>query len=286
LTLTSSRFECALPHDAVIFTCVNRHFLALMYAFLKATEINNIRNCLLSQLVVLCMDDECARMCKRESIPLCPVINLPAKLGDGTYGKESYNFLTYFKHELISQALNVVQHVLFVDLDVLLLYNPWYEILYPYDKQAGKRIVSPYDLRYQREIGREESCEGSINTGVLYLKNSTAAHFLLKSIMGYKNTIVRLRRGTEQKFVNRIIRTIPDLNIKACALPATRFTSRCLIYNEDIQYLDGYRYTAGDIITFHANCYKETHAKMIVLNRVLYAAQYNRTSPLVHVLSV
>lgn len=286
LTLTSSRYECALPRDAVIFSYANMHSLPIIHSFLKAMEINNVRNCLLQQLVILCLDGSCVEMCKRESIPLCPLVDLSAKLGDGTYGKPSYYFLTYIKHELISLALTVVQHVLFVDLDVLLFFNPWHEILYPFDKQSGKRIVSPYDFRYQREVGTEESCGGSINTGVLYLKNSTATQLLLKSVMSYKDKIVRLRRGNDQKFVNKIITTTPDLIIKACALPATRFTSYCLSHrnNNDIRYLDGYRYTAGDMVTFHAACCEGTHAKMMILNRVLYAAQHNRTSPLAHVL--
>lgn len=48
----------------------------------------------------------------------------------------------------------------------------------------GKVIHAEYDVMYQRERGmRERGCGGSVNSGVVYMSNSTAVHEVYKPRM-------------------------------------------------------------------------------------------------------
>lgn len=285
LALNSTKHDCALPRDAIMFTYTNAKNVPLLELMVQSLEVNRMKSCLLPQLVVACFDLTCTESCSRLGIPLCPFVDAEhivsaitnSSSGGATgYMKGAYFFFTYVKHELMQAALSVVNNVLFMDVDILLLQNPWPEMFFP--ANISHRIEGGYDLRYQRERGEEESCAGFVNTGILFMRNTTKVQRLVAHMLTFRHQIVTLQQGHDQKYFNRII---GSHNLPRCTLPPVNFASRCLFTNSDINYLDHTRYRAADVTTFHATCCRYV-TKEQVLRKALYHAQSNKTMSLIN----
>eukprot|EP01031_Cornospumella_fuschlensis_P028304 gene28304-34176_t len=252
LTNSSTKHDCALPRDAVMYTYTNAKNVPLLELMIKSLEVNNMKSCLLPQIVVTCFDIPCVESCARLRIPLCPYINVEHIVNaneETGYKKGSYFFFTYVKHELMQAALSVVNHVLLVDVDMLILHNPWPEMFFP--SNVSYRVTGGYELRYQRERGNEESCTGLVNTGVLFMRNTTKVRGLVAHMLTFRHDIVSLRKGHDQRYFNKII---TSHQLSRCSLPPLLFASHCLYKTSKILDLDHTSYTASDVVTFHATC--------------------------------
>jgi hypothetical protein len=161
--------------------------------------------------------------------------------------QDGYNFMTWIKHELMYEALMVAHQAFYFDIDVLILKNPWPEVTKGRTPD-GQTMESEYDVMYQRERGmKEKGCGGSVNSGVLYFRNSTKIHTLLKPLMMVR-VIAResIILGTAGRLDQDILGDHVHL-LRYCTFPVNKFAGKC----ESSRDPNG---RVQDLVTFHANC--------------------------------
>ena len=234
--------NCSIPADAIMFTCLNNRMFDLVLLQRKAMEIGNVRKCLESRFITICLDRKCVELCHNNSIPHCIRINLP-RIQPSDFGGKSYSYITWIKQEFMYEATKVAQQIFFFDADVIILRNPWLEISYGRDEKTGQRISGPYDIQYQRERGiRERGCGGSVNTGQMYIRNSSAIQSYFHKLFEKKYDIIVTRKRLEQEFVGDLVSML-----KYCTLPSKYFFGHC-IYSRD------YGAVLSEIIAYHTSC--------------------------------
>lgn len=94
------------------------------------------------------------------------------------------------------EALKVVNEVFFFDVDTLILRNPWIHTQFGRNEQ-GQQLDGPYEIMYQRDRGRGPSCSGSVNTGQVYLRNTTKVQVYLARMLEMKATIIKGDKGLQ-----------------------------------------------------------------------------------------
>lgn len=267
---------CWQPPQSAMFTYLNKHSLPLLDTWLASLQINQIIDCIVPRTVVVCFDEQSLQGCKNSRLLHCAYVPV-GELSPGDYGQKPYYFFTYVKHEMIAVALKVVHRILYFDIDTLLIHNPWPAIF-------DASNLTKYDLRYQREMGKQESCSGSINTGILFASNSSATWGYLNAMREYKYRIIVKQRGSDQKFLNRFVSAMP--NLRRCALPATLFISPCLFFNGDITFLPMHEIRAEEIIMYHASCVSSVASKLVLLTTVHHIFNFERNTSLARIVSV
>lgn len=126
--------DCYMPKSSIMFTYANHHVMDLIIFQHKAMEAHNLRHCLESRFVTACFDAKCMRVCKHANIPNCVLITTPNPMMPASDFREGfYYWFTYIKHELMVEALKVVDEIFFFDADVMLFRNPWFETTYGRD---------------------------------------------------------------------------------------------------------------------------------------------------------
>ncbi len=148
----STSSDCSMPESSIMFTYTNEGAFDLIELQHSAMTVWNLHTCMWSRFIVVCLDSGCMEKCELKTIGNCVLLSLPPT-PPSNFLQGAYVYLTWFKQELIREALVVVEEAMFFDADVLLLRNPW---VYT---QSGRfqntsRIYKPYDLMFQRDRGR------------------------------------------------------------------------------------------------------------------------------------
>jgi len=255
LIQTELPVDCDIPKDSIMFIYSNHHLFHMIELQRQAMDTWLQRECLESRFIRICLDEKCIDKCNEHDIPNCVHIHLPhvprAGFGENNH-QDVYNYMTWLKHEFSFAALFHTQQLFFFDVDVVLFRNPWTEIHIGRSDTTGEDIVdTTYDIRYQREMGRKQrGCGGTVNSGVMYFRNSSLLHSdYIPYMMNEKEKIVLNTAGRlDQDFMHdHVWRSRHTL--KHCALPANKFVGHCEFGR------DGFRPTiAKDIITYHTNC--------------------------------
>ena len=234
-----------------MFTYVNQYAFPLTALRNHILKLTRKALCLEKRLVTVCLDEECGLLCKKNRIANCTQLDAPPtpysqySATVDVAQKHSYAFMTWLKYEMLFAALQVATEVFYLDADVMLFDNPFIEV--PYGRNStGAKIPGEYDIMYQRERGLKElGCGGSVNGGLLYLRNSSAIHDkFIPSMLKMRNTILSGSGRSDQDIVGDYVGRLSH-----CSLPVSRYMGACTSSKPGDQRVD-----VRKIITYHANC--------------------------------
>eukprot|EP01041_Mallomonas_annulata_P010094 gene10094-21031_t len=246
---------CAIPNKAIMFSYTNHHTFYMIDMQHRAMDIHHERGCLEKRYITVCLDRKCMTMCDSNKIFNCVLLKFP-KTNMGNFGNNIYHYMTWLKHELMFQALQVADELFFFDADVLLFKNPFPGIKFGRDKNGGI-IEDIYDIQYQRERGmKERGCGGSVNSGQMYLRNSTSIQHYFKLLFQRKIEILENKNRLDQDHVGDLVG-----NLRYCTLPVRQYKGYCPASQDS---------SSGplEMITFHTNC-ASGNEKRLLLNRML-----------------
>ena len=256
---------CFIPSDAIMFTYTNHHLFDLVVLQRTAMEIGQVRKCLESRFITLCLDKKCMELCNTHAIPNCVRIYLPS-IPHADFAGKSYGYFTWIKHELMYEATKAANQIFFFDADVAILRNPWLEVSYGRDELTGQKIPGPYDIQYQRERGvKEKGCGGSVNSGQMYIRNSSAIQSYFHKLFEKKYEAVITRIRLDQDFVSDIVNML-----KYCTLPTKYFFGHCLFSREDSALL-------SEAIAYHTNCATGLGTKRALLHSFIEKVKNKRS---------
>ena len=265
----STSLDCVMPSSSVIISYSTRYNMDLILLRHKSmgTWGNRLKECLQRRLIIACLDSTCMEVCHKNSIPNCVRLNLPV-LPASDFGENAFNFITYLKYELILAALNIADHVLFIDADVLLFRNPWLDIYFDRNMSSGKRGgVSKYDFQYQREQGTSYSCAGTVNGGQLYFRKTAKSIKVLEQMISNKTFIIESDNGlADQDLLEKYVKLY---NLSTCSLSPDLFRGHCLHGHR--MGLKNLSWLNTDIITYHSTCLIGAEEKMAVLHQIVSA---------------
>lgn len=163
---SNSNINCSIPKQAIILTYSTHYMMDMIETQRKSLAINGISKCLNQHFVLVCLDKRCRKICEENEFKLCVTVDLNS-VKHGRLLHDDFKFISYFKHQLIFEALKVANEVFFIDTDSLLLRNPWVELHKTISSHPGG-----YDMLY--ELGPWDSptpgrC-GEVTTGQMYVK--------------------------------------------------------------------------------------------------------------------
>jgi hypothetical protein len=191
----STVLDCHFPVNSIMFTYSSHYTMDLILLqhqsmFSYSAELGK---CLSEKMIIICFDSQCLEFCSKHQIPNCIVIEPPKREGPlppSDFGQGEYVYFTYVKHDFMKAALQVAQEIMFFDADVLIFKNPFIHTQFERDK-TGKRLnLRPLDIMWQRDRGRGDGCEGSVNSGQVFLRNSSKLIGYFKDLMEEKDKIL------------------------------------------------------------------------------------------------
>lgn len=276
----STHMDCAFPRSSVMIAYSSHYTTPFIEAQHRAMETSGLRSCLESRFVTACLDSKCMQFCNASNIPHCVLIDFK-ELPPSDFNKGEYRFFTFFKHELLYEALKFAEHVFFFDADVAIFKNPFVETQFGRDED-GNRILAPYDLMFQRDRGRGPSCAGSVNSGQIYLRNSSAVRLYLHYMHEMKPVIIEGKHGLDQDFVQNASQTA---GLRSCSLHPTLYTAHCYQIFGNIRYMD-HGQPVKKLVTYHTSCKDGLNSKLALLSRVTHAVKEKSSQPIIHVLRV
>jgi len=211
-----------LPKKAVILTPMNAGFIdSIRYQKLGMEAGESWSNCLDQVYVVVCLDSQAVKLCRAENITYCVEQPFPQLLPFSEYGKDAYQYLTWLKHTFIFEALKTMENVFFFDSDIVIFKNPFGEAQYGRDEK-GKQFPFEYDFLFQRGFGRGKGCHGTVNSGMMHFRNTTAVYRFFDCLWKEKAEVVRKFTfyDLEQGYVQKCK---PISNMTSCVLDADKF---------------------------------------------------------------
>ena len=215
-------------------------------------------------------------MCKKHDVINCAELTLPP-VPPSDYGRGAYSYMTWMKQDLLRESLSVVNEVLFFDADILVMRNPW-----PYTQTGremnGTRIkesYGTYDIMYSRDRGHGLDCSGTINTGIIYARNTSATRELFGIMDGYKDVIVEGKNGYHQAHFQTAKPQVKDLI--SCCLDPNLFLTQCSGKSafDNTKYI-GPNTPLRDVVAYHTACVSGEHKKADKMKAFLYQV---KTSP-------
>lgn len=261
VTLTSSATSCDIPASSIMFTLSTHYLIDLVVLLTKAMDVWGLRHCLEKNFITVCLDKKCLAECAKSNLLHCVLLEME-EMPPSDFGKNAYEYLTYFKHDLLFEALKVVKEVFFFDADTLLFLNPWIDTQFGRD-ETGKRTPARFDLQYQRDRGKGPSCGGSPNTGQMYMRNSTELQLFISWMRSQKNAIISGELGLEQDFVQNgtLVSKVPF-----CSLSTSKYTAHCFGSHNR-------RAPLKDVVSFHTACVRGHDSKRRKMQTFLEFAQ-------------
>lgn len=241
--------QCNLPDGGIMYTLSNHHLFPLLVLRQEAMAKKGVLNCLQQRFITTCLDEKCLMLCKAHKFSNCALITMPETPYTAfgaqatSYQKNSYSYIVWLKWETLFSALSVAKEVFYLDADVLLLDNPFPDTRFGRD-QTGRRIPGEYEFMYQRERGmKEKGCGGSVNGGLIYLRNSTSVQGkLIPAIANHKQDMIQLTGPSDQDIVGSYAKLV-----KYCTLPVDKFMGHCVSSQAS-------NYNPKQMITYHTNC--------------------------------
>lgn len=253
ITPDTTPTDCEMPKNSIMVTYLSSYLKDFLLYQRKAMEIWKMRSCLERRLLTVCLDEMCLELCDLFQIENCMLLNMnfPAS----NFKESAYEAFTFVKHELLAEALKVVDYYFMFDIDVLLFKNPWVNAMYDSNKTLEK-----YIFRAQAEIMSKElsTCEGEgshVNSGQIYIKNSPQAKEYANAMLLMKDEIVVKKSDLDQEFILPILK---KLNMPFCQLYIELFNTYCW---DDGQGFSMNAKESSKIITWHANCSGNRHEK-------------------------
>jgi hypothetical protein len=134
-----------------------------------------------------------------------------------------------------------------------------------------------YDMMYQRDRGRTLDCSGSVNTGQVYMKNSSKVHHYFETFAKLKSKIMAGTIGPEQ---DHVFTATQSGNMSICSLTPQLFTAHCYQVFGNIRFIAQGATPVKDIITYHVSCVEGLKTKIHQLNIVLKAVQSGSRNPI------
>lgn len=134
-----------------------------------------------------------------------------------------------------------------------------------------------YDLMYQRDRGRTLDCTGSVNTGQVYMRNSTRAQIYFQRFRELKGVIMEGKNGPEQ---DHVFDASQLGKMRICSLTPHLFTAHCYIDFGNIRYINSGRTPIKDIISYHVSCVEGLAVKKRRLMDVYNAVKAKNSDPM------
>jgi len=260
LTNASTSLDCHMPNSAIIISLSNDHDALLLGIQHKAMEVWNMRECLESRFVTVCLDKTCLDVCEKDSIKNC--ILMPIKTTFTGYREGSFRLMMVLKHWLIVKALEVVEQVFFYDADVMLFRNPFPDTLY---KRYNNDSID-YVSRQPEVMGQTEGCLGCgsyINGGILFFRNTTGVHKFYDYFFSYDAQMLNVSAGMgiawDQEYLSKYIGTG---KLDSCSLLCSRHTSHCAARKPGtMAYFNTSIFKLNDLVSYHGTCVGESKLK-------------------------
>lgn len=270
ISLTSDlpTISCEIPKYAIAFTYGNHQVFPYVVLQHRSMEVHgkSVKDCIGKRFIHICFDEKCIELCSLHNIRNCVRLVLP-ELPLSDFAQGTYHYFTWIKHELIYEALKVATQVFYFDLDVILLRNPWPEIRYGRDRK-GNTYAANYDAMWQKERGlKQKDCGGSVNSGQLYFKNTTAVRDYFHLLFMNKSDIVIGGNILDQDFVGMHI-TREELQISYCTLAIDKFLGHC-------QASHSRNALIKKVVSYHTTCLGSFNTKYSTLKRFLEYAEKN-----------
>lgn len=258
-----------------------------------------MRGCLEPRLLVVCMDRKCAEICRTSRLMNCVHIDMP-ELPPSEYRTNAFAYVSWFRLELMREALTLVEEVYCIDADILLFLNPWVDTRRvrteadgSHNSNAGANVDSSvandsvelpaaYDFMYQREKGHNSSvgCGGDLNGGQLYLRRTalpaassgggaTAATAKAAHERFYGNMLklrTKILRGPKLD-QDYMIGAASAAGLRYCSFPPELYTSHCVADRRSLKY--ALSYPLRDVISYHTSCVKGYDNKVRKMRRVM-----------------
>eukprot|EP01031_Cornospumella_fuschlensis_P026038 gene26038-31440_t len=267
LVTNSTPLHCHFPLNSVMFTYSSHYTVELMGLQNRGLAASGMGTCLAARFIRLCLDVACRQYCSEHHIEHCPLIDLHM-LPPSDFNKGEYRFFTFLKHLLLREALQIAEEAFFFDIDCLVMKNPFVLPQYGRDDH-GDPIDERYDLMFQRDRGRGPSCAGSVNSGQMYLRNSTRVQKYLQLMAGFQDVILEGKNGLDQDFVSNASVTA---ELKMCSLTPDFYTAHCYLIFGNIHYINAQR-PVDELISYHTSCVEGLATKRSHLLRVLTAVE-------------
>lgn len=207
-----------IPPSSVIVVYVNEGLIPFVLLQKKSMVIGGVFDCLKKIFVVVCLDPIAFKLCKENHFDHCVQVNLPISLPRSEFAEGAYHFLTWIKQELMYEALKVVNEVFLFDADVLIFKNPFHETrIGRHDN--GTTFPFLYDIRYQRNNGRGRGCAGTVNSGQVWLRNTT-------TIQRYFTCVLKMKEQARLEVPEQEFSTAcaEEINVSRCVLNPNTFT--------------------------------------------------------------
>ena len=236
----------SIPAKAVLLTSMNAGFVETIRLQVQGMQIGNSwTNCLDAVYVVLCLDKPSVQLCKEIGVLHCVKLPFAMVLPFSDYAEDAYHYITWLKHSFMYVALKTMDQAILVDSDIVVFKNPFDQVPYGRDEK-GVDFPFEYDIMYQRELGRGRGCNGTINTGVYYLRNTSATHRFFACMFTSKQKLVE--EGTFEDLEQGYAQTCKNAaEMSSCVFNANKFISRAHGHNNR----DGNR-PIGEVFTYHA----------------------------------
>lgn len=274
MTLKSTPLDCHFPNNSVMFTYASHYMTDLIQIQDRAMNASGLGNCLRNRFVRLCLDVKCREFCKKHGIHNCPMIDLQM-LPPSDFNKGEYRFFTYLKHILLSEALKVADYAFFFDADVIVMKNPFPETQFDREESGQhKHKEVPFDMMFQRDRGRGNSCSGTVNSGQIYLRNSPQVQTYLQTMLALESKVLAGKDGLDQDFVAE---AALKANMTTCPLTPHLYTAHCYQIFGNIAYMLN-KTPVKDIISYHTSCVEGLGTKKTHLLRVLTAVEHKSSS--------
>lgn len=273
LTKESTSLDCHLPPSSIMLTLTNFYTLELFALQHKGLEVWNLKECLESRFVSVCLDEKCMKVCEAASINNCFLLPIETMASD--YNENSFRYLMYLKHLLMYESLKVVDEVMFFDVDVIIFRNPWVDTLHRrYDNgNVDLSSVRP-DLMWQPEWKYNMSCSGTPNGGQLFMRNSTKVQNFYKSFFGMKTELLDKEGRVDQDIMEEFA---VNASMSTCSLPYWKFAAWNMATNAPFDH--GARMM--DLVSFHTSGVRGVKAKAETMANIYKGLEMKDPSQLV-----
>jgi hypothetical protein len=221
--------------------------------------------CMLKKMINICVDNLCMKLCKIHKISNCAfqdvftsqqntLIEEAVSNGRLNFKEPGWSFLTYLKWEFIEKALLLgAKYVLMVDVDILILKNPFV---------VAKHQVGNYDVLHQVESISYDCDTTRINSGLMIIKRTNNSFIMTKKMLANKSMILNLNNThnfLEQEILSEVIK---QNNITKCNLDYNLFTGHC-----EFAHIDETK--AKKIATYHVHCVSSLDKKIALMTHFL-----------------